>query len=371
MTPFRTAHAAATDWKQAASACAEQLGDSAAGPRLGFLYLTDHLAEHMGEVLDIMRRRTGVDEWVGTVGMGICADDREYFNEPALAAMVATLPADSFRILPALREDLRSLSDSDAEWIDRLSPSFGVVHGDPTHALTPALIEALSDEGTRFLVGGLSASRKGNPQVAGRLEDGCVSGVLFSPAVEVATGLTQGCTPVGPVHTITECSENVLMTLDGQPALDVFKGDIGELLARDLNRVGGYIHAALPIPGSDTGDYTVRNLVAIDPAKGWLAIGERVSEGERVMFVRRDPQSAEEDLRHMLQRLRGRLAGEARGALYFSCDGRGASMFGAEGRELALIREELGSVPLVGFFGNGEISRDRIYGYTGVLTLFT
>ena len=26
--------------------------------------------------------------------------------------------------------------------------------------------------------------------------------------------------------------------------------------------------------------------------------------------------------------------------------------------------------PLVGFFCNGEISRDRLYGYTGVLTLF-
>ncbi len=371
MTPFRTAHAGGDDWRQAANTCADILGDSAAGVRLGFLYITDHLAEHLGDVLEVMRKRTGILEWVGTVGMGICVDDREYFDEPAVAAMVATLPTDSFRILPALHDDLGGISDGDSAWIDRHSPAFGVIHGDPTHALTPALIEALSDEGTRFLVGGLTASRRGNPQIAGRLEDSCVSGVLFDPAIEVATGLTQGCTPVGPVHTITESSENVLMTLDGQPALDVFKNDIGELLARNLNRVGGYIHAALPITGSDTGDYTVRNLVAIDPAKGWLAIGQRVSEGDRVMFVRRDPQSAEEDLRHMLERLRKRLNGEPRGALYFSCVGRGASMFGAEGREVALIREVLGAVPLIGFFGNGEISRDRIYGYTGVLTLFT
>lgn len=26
--------------------------------------------------------------------------------------------------------------------------------------------------------------------------------------------------------------------------------------------------------------------------------------------------------------------------------------------------------PMVGFFGNGEISHNRLYGYTGVLTLF-
>ena len=29
-----------------------------------------------------------------------------------------------------------------------------------------------------------------------------------------------------------------------------------------------------------------------------------------------------------------------------------------------------GDFPLVGFFGNGEISRDRLYAYTGVLAVF-
>ena len=59
-----------------------------------------------------------------------------------------------------------------------------------------------------------------------------------------------------------------------------------------------------------------------------------------------------------------------RGALYFSCVARGEHMFGSRGAELRVIRDALGEVPLVGFFCNGEISRDRLYGYTGVLTLF-
>jgi small ligand-binding sensory domain FIST len=45
-------------------------------------------------------------------------------------------------------------------------------------------------------------------------------------------------------------------------------------------------------------------------------------------------------------------------------------MFGSRGAELTLVRQALGEVPLVGFFCNGEISRDRLYGYTGVLTVF-
>ena len=35
-----------------------------------------------------------------------------------------------------------------------------------------------------------------------------------------------------------------------------------------------------------------------------------------------------------------------------------------------MIREELGAFPLAGFYANGEISHNRLYGYTGVLALF-
>ncbi len=42
-----------------------------------------------------------------------------------------------------------------------------------------------------------------------------------------------------------------------------------------------------------------------------------------------------------------------------------------QGVETGLIRETFGDFPLIGFFANGEISRDRLYGHTGVLTVFT
>jgi small ligand-binding sensory domain FIST len=37
---------------------------------------------------------------------------------------------------------------------------------------------------------------------------------------------------------------------------------------------------------------------------------------------------------------------------------------------MQIVADELGAFPLVGFFANGEISNNRLYGYTGVLTLF-
>jgi len=61
---------------------------------------------------------------------------------------------------------------------------------------------------------------------------------------------------------------------------------------------------------------------------------------------------------------------EPKGAVYFSCLGRGRYTFGTDSEEVGLIKDEFGDLPLVGFFANGEISHHRLYGYTGVLTLF-
>jgi small ligand-binding sensory domain FIST len=59
------------------------------------------------------------------------------------------------------------------------------------------------------------------------------------------------------------------------------------------------------------------------------------------------------------------------GAVYVSCSGRGGPHFGSPSAELQTVRRALGDVPLVGFFAGGEIAHHRLYGYTGVLTVFT
>jgi small ligand-binding sensory domain FIST len=72
----------------------------------------------------------------------------------------------------------------------------------------------------------------------------------------------------------------------------------------------------------------------------------------------------------MLEALGRGLARPPRGGVYVSCVGRGVNLFGPDSAELGLIRDVLGEFPLVGFYANGEISHRRLYGYTGVLTLF-
>ncbi len=376
MTTYKYAYSDAEGWAGIARGLVdgllsgEDLTHEDCESLLGFLYVTDVISEDMGSILTYLRQTTGIDDWVGATGIGVCATGVEFFDRPAAVAMAARLPEDGFFVFPAILDEIEELTSEAHTWIDRSSSPFGIVHGDPNNNQSGALIEGLGVMTSGFLVGGLTASRSAQPQIAGDITGGGVSGVLFRPSVEVATGLTQGCLPVGPSHVVSDCLDNVIFGLDGKSALDVFKDDVGELLSRDLKRAAGYIHTAFPIEGSYTGDYVVRNLVGIDPDRGRLAVGDDIQAGERVMFVRRDPKSAEEDLVAMLENLKKRLPGEPRGGIYFSCIARGPNMFGEEGKEMSVVRDILGDVPLVGFFGNGEISNNWVYGYTGVLALF-
>jgi small ligand-binding sensory domain FIST len=368
---FRSAHASHPEWSEAAAQVVAGLGTLDGTNQLGFLYVSDAFAAVLDEIATFLRQKTGVAHWIGTVGLGVCGTACEYFDTPALSVLVAPFAESSFRIFGDARSEALSGIGQEAAWPRERTPPLAVVHGDPTNEELPQLIEALSDATGGFLVGGLSASRGSHAQLAGEVVDGGLSGVLISPdANPLITGLTQGCSPIGPSHVVTEAEHNVLITLDGKPALDLFRDDIGEELARDLQRCAGLIFVALPVEGSDTGDYLVRNLIGIDPENGVIAIGEHVEAGQSVMFCRRDQASAEEDLRRMTRKLNQRAGGDIKGGLYFSCVARGPNQFGPDSRELGIVAEELGEFPLAGFFANGEISHNRLYGYTGVLTLF-
>jgi len=203
-------------------------------------------------------------------------------------------------------------------------------------------------------------------QAAGTLAPGGASGLLLGPEIEMIIGLSQGCSPIGPAHIVTKSDRNVIMELDGLSALDVLKAEAGDLIARDLRRAAGYIHVGL----MEGDGYTVRTLIGIDPDKGMIAVGAETNEGDLVVFVRRDANSAQVDLANMLERVRTDLNGKSPlGALYFSCTARGVHMFGEEGAEMAQIRAALNDIPLLGFFANGEIADGHLYGYTGVLAI--
>ena len=95
MNPFRAAHASGETWRECVTQCAARLGRPGGG--LGFVSFTDTLVPYAAPIVELLREKTGVADWIGTVGIGIIASGTEYLDEPALAAMVAELSADQYQ----------------------------------------------------------------------------------------------------------------------------------------------------------------------------------------------------------------------------------------------------------------------------------
>jgi small ligand-binding sensory domain FIST len=338
MKAFTFAHG--PDWR----ACVDALGRPGRG--LGFVYFSDALVGEADKILDSLKNQTDVREWIGTVGTGVLATGTEYQDGPAMAAMVADV--EPFSVFSG-RAPLKA------------SGSFGIVHADPAAPDLPGLVSDMSAKvSTGYIVGGVSSSRSRTVQIANEVLSGGLSGAVLGEDVAVATRLTQGCTPYPGRFRVTEGEDNLIARLDGRPALEVL-----------LDAVGGeksQLLVGLPVPGSDTGDYTARNIVGVDPKSGVVAIGDLVEPAWKSCSASAMLRPQKRPAKHPLSLKE--VVPEPRGALYYSCVARGEHMFGRRGAELDLVKRSLGEVPLVGFFCNGEISRDRLYGYTGVLTVF-
>ncbi|MGF1643779.1 MAG: FIST N-terminal domain-containing protein [Thiotrichales bacterium] len=372
MSTFAFGLATGTEPRTLVNTLVAQIGDPRPGANLGFVYATDALTRELPHILQLLEHATNVTHWVGSVGMALNCQGREIYDQPAVAVLIGEFPPDGFRVLPSQNGDLTALPAAMQSWAAAHQPRFAVLHGDPANPTMADLIQQLSGTlGDGFFVGGLTSSQSDTRQIADGVVSGGLSGVLFAPEVTVVAGHTQGCSPIGPVRQVTRAERNIIATLDHRPAVEVMKEDIGEVLARDLNRLGGYIFVGLPLPHSDTGDYLIRNLLGLDVGNGLIAIGEMIETGDTLMFCRRDGNTAREDMTRMLEGLKKRCGAKTpRGGLYFSCLGRGRNQFGDNAEEMALISEVLGDFPLVGFFANGEIFNNRLYGYTGVLNLF-
>jgi small ligand-binding sensory domain FIST len=406
-TLFRCAHAAHANWRLATELCLAQLDTQTRDParskraNLGFVYLTDGFAEHASEIYAFLKVRTGVTDWVGTVGVGVAAEGVEYFDTPALAVMLADLPEGSARVFSGAQHAL-----GPHHWpVNGGRPVVAaLIHADPFTPDLPDLIEDLAGKlQTPQIFGGLTSSRGVSVQIANRTigaqseERGVygsgLSGVAFGSSVVMHTRLTQGCYPVSqartaPLHCITEGAGRVIKKLDGRPALDVLFEELGvgaaagrapgalEALPERVSDGGLFVGFAAPqatqslrrVPNDEP---RMRHVIGLDPVERVIAVAAEAEVGQNIMFCTRDEPAARTDLVRICAELR-ELMGEApiRGALYISCLGRGASLFGTQGAELGLIAQSLGPVPLVGFFASGEIANSQLFGYTGVLTVF-
>ena len=363
----------------------EQLGSSRID--VAFLFISAHHADQAEALSHALRTTLAPETLVGCTGEGVIATGREVETGTAATLWAAHLPGVSTR---PLRLSFSSVHDhfSLIEWptSDFAAEPAPVMmlFADPFSTPMQDVLTVIEERypGTRTL-GGLSGG--GQDLGENRLfldgeiyADGLV-GVALSGNIAVRTVISQGCRPIGDRFIVTKAEHNVIQELGGIPALHCLQTVFGQLSADERALAQRALHIGIAMDEQRAqftrGDFLIRNLIGADQQTGAIVIGDVVQEGQTVQFQVRDAQSADEDLHALLAAPHLTAASKPLGALLFSCCGRGKGLFGAPDHDASVLSEHLGTIPLAGFFAQGEVGpvggRNFLHGYTASIAIFS
>lgn len=376
------AQAAADDLSRAIR---EQLGPSRID--VAFLFISAQHADQAEALSQALRTALSPMTLVGCTGEGIIATGREIESGPAATLWVAHLPG---VLVQPLRLSFSSVHDQfslrnwpdmeDAGGADQVMMLFADPFSTPMQEVLAVIEEHYP--GTRTL-GGLSGG--GQDLGENRLfldeqvyTDGLV-GVALSGNIAVRTVISQGCRPIGDRFIVTKAEHNVIQELGGIPALHCLQTVFEQLSSDERAQAQRALHIGIAMDEQRAqftrGDFLIRNLLGADKQTGAIVIGDVVQEGQTVQFQVRDAHSADEDLHALLAAPPHGVPSQPLGALLFSCCGRGKGLFGIPDHDASVLSEQLGAIPLAGFFAQGEVGpvggRNFLHGYTASIAIFS
>lgn len=373
--------------EEAAAAVTEQLAGREADLILAFV--SPHFRTQYRSIPRLLKDRMPAGLLLGCSGGGIIGGGKEIEQKPAFSLTAAHLPGVD---LQAIRSDTQNLPDPDTapsvwrEWLGvdaAKNPNF-ILLADP-----------FSFRGEEFLsgmdfayaqspkVGGLASGAQaqgGNAMYLGdkTYNEGLV-GVALSGNIHLDTIVAQGCRPIGKPMSITQCDQTLLQGVDGKSPLAMLEEMVDSLneYDRKLLRTSLFLGIEMDPLKDDPGqgDFLIRNLMGVDRESGALSIGALLREGQLVQFHLRDKMMSSEDLKVMLSRYQSKDRWrDAKGALLFSCLGRGEYLYGQPNHDSDMFRTKIGNIPLGGFFCNGEIGpvgeTTFLHGYTSSFGIF-
>lgn len=350
---------------------------------LACVFFSAHHAEGADRLVDVLNENLRPKLLVGCSGEGVIAENEELETQPAITVWAAVLPD----------VDLHPLHSSFSPTQDQFHltgwPAPGVNDGtflllaDPFTTPIQDILGILDDRypGAKAIGGLAGGGQEGGANrlvLNDQVYDGGLVGVRLSGAVDIRPVISQGCRLIGERFVVTKAERNLIHELGGVPALERLHSTF-DSLPEDMKRVANRaLHLGVVIDEQrnrfERGDFLVRNLIGADQTTGAVAVGDVVQEGQTVQFQLRDAESASEDLYSLLAEDRAHHRHPPLGALMFSCCGRGRGLFGRPNHDAAAAADRLGSVPLAGFFAQGEIGpvghRNFLHGYTASLALF-
>ena len=371
---------------ECAACIKSQLGES---PDLAVTFVSPHYEAEYEQVVELINKELGAAHVFGCSGGGIIGNGLEVEQRAGLSITAASLPDVEIKAFHLQGDKLPDLDSGPDAWEELLGvtssqdPQF-VMLADPYSFPVQNLLMGMDFAFAKAAkIGGLAsgAQRQGGNALFldGKVYHSGAIGLALHGNITVDTIVAQGCRPIGQPMRITESDRNMLVSLDGDPPMKVLQGLFQTLPQGDRDLMGHSLFLGVVMDEFlDTpvqGDFLIRNVVGMDSNTGGLAIGEMLKEGQLVQFHLRDAATSAQDLQAVLERYAvENRENEVPGALLFSCLGRGQYLYGRPNHDTEVFQEKLGSVPLGGFFCNGEIGpvsgTTFLHGYTSSFGLF-
>ncbi len=359
-----------------------------AKPDTIILFATSHHRRHYQKILNRVAEITGARQIAGASGAGVLTDEMEIERQAGIAAMALPASSDfaaSSFVIPDLQENNFRAGEKLGHFLrqDQINRTeMMLLFPDPFSFQSHLFFEGFESVGGYVPIAGAAASEDGGEEKTWQFGDGrtffdSVSGLAFSGKVDCEIGLTRSCQPFGEPLQITRSEGNMIYEIEGRPAYDMLLESISHIEFDNPNQLFQKVFLGMPVRSFQTdfsSNYLIRNIMGINAKKGMLSCVSPVEEGEFVTFTVRDRDLARRDLHHMLTDMRLRFQDKKPAfGFYFNCCARGEMLYGEPNHDIQMIREEFPGLPVVGFFGYGELAPldhvNHLHQHTGVLAM--
>lgn len=326
-------------------------------PACVLLFLTSEFASHPQLAIKAAAKAASCTQIIGCSAIGIFTEEDWVIDSPAAAAMVFS---ENIWLKPAkdtpLTNELTLLTLTapnaiNSLWLDSNAVRFGGVSGD---AIGHGSFSVW--ENAKGITQGLCEMQLTN--------------------MECAVGATHGLKLITSPRRITACNQHDIIHIAHLSALSVLKSAWNK-----------YAPANQPIPYHrlmavhatraahiERGDYSLATIIAGDKASGAVTLAKPLQVGDWISWAVRDMDAAQVDLVKTATQLKQQLSVKPQFSLLFSNLGRGPYFYNGIDQDLALIRTLFPHLPLIGFYGNGEIApvlgKNTLLQYSAVLGLF-
>jgi small ligand-binding sensory domain FIST len=355
-----------------------------------FVFATFHHASQYPEVLNRVSEVTGATHVAGCSTTGVLTHEGEIGDGPGIAVMA--VHSDTLSGYPFLFHDLAAKERLVGHAIGEVVHEFKrrdnllTLFPDPS-SLHPSVLLKCIEEELPFAASIIGGCASGDPESGqtlqfskGEAASQSLAGIYLTGEFTHTIGITQACHPVSGPLIVTRADGSRIEELRGSPALEHLTQILQDpATGRSIPPIGG-CKIGIPVDPFDTelksGKYIVRDIVDTDPAGGSIVTTEPLMEGQPLSFVAQDEKRAEQDFEEMVTTLSDNLIFNApRLGLYFSSDKRRRAFRGSPARDIEILRKHFGTMPIIGFFTNGELAPingiNTFHNYSGVLTLIS